>query len=106
MIKEKILCPLKDDRSIIEEKIKNADGVIFTSPNYVFNVSGLMKNFIDRFAYVCHRPRFFKNAIVLTTSGVGGSRFMLMNFSTALKIWGFNIVKSFGVLPMEIQTQT
>ncbi len=92
------LCPLKDDRSIIEEKIKNADGVIFTSPNYVFNVSGLMKNFIDRFAYVCHRPRFFKNAIVLTTSGVGGSRFMLMNFSTALKIWGFNIVKSFGVV--------
>lgn len=92
------LCPLKDDRQIIEEKMQNADGVIFTSPNYVFNVSGLMKNFIDRFAYVCHRPRFFKNAIVLTTSGVGGSKLMLMNFSTAPKIWGFNVIQSFGVI--------
>jgi multimeric flavodoxin WrbA len=92
------LCPLKDDRVLLEKKMQKADGVIFTSPNYVFNVSGLMKNFIDRFAYVCHRPRFFKNAMVLTTSGVGGSRFMLMSFSTAPKIWGFNVVHSFGVV--------
>jgi multimeric flavodoxin WrbA len=92
------LCPLKDDRVMLEEKMQNADGVIFTSPNYVFNVSGLMKNFIDRFAYVCHRPRFFKNAMVLTTSGVGGTRFTLMSLSTAPKIWGFNVVHSFGIV--------
>ena len=40
------LCPLKDDRIMLEEKMHKADGIIFTSPNYVFNVSGLMKNFI------------------------------------------------------------
>ncbi|MGB9979655.1 NAD(P)H-dependent oxidoreductase [Methanobacterium sp.] len=40
-------CPLKDDRPMLEEKMHNADGVIFTSPNYVFNVSGIIKNFID-----------------------------------------------------------
>lgn len=43
------LCPLKDDRPILEEKMQEADGVIFTSSNYVFNVSSIMKNFIDRF---------------------------------------------------------
>lgn len=95
------LCPLKDDRAMLEEKMQNADGVIFTSPNYVFNVSGLMKNFIDRFAYVCHRPRFFKSTMVLTTSGVGGSRFMLMSFSTAPRIWGFKITDGFGVVTNE-----
>ncbi len=83
---------------MLEEKMQNADGVIFTSPNYVFNVSGLMKKFIDRFAYVCHRPRFFKNAMILATSGVGGSRFTLMPLQMATQIWGFNIVSSLGVV--------
>ena len=91
-------CPLKDERPILEEKMQNADGVIFTSPNYVFNVSGLMKNFIDRFAYVCHRPRFFKNAMALTTSGVGGSRLALFSLSTAPSIWGLKVVQSLGVV--------
>ncbi|MGZ7050029.1 MAG: flavodoxin family protein [Methanobacterium sp.] len=98
MDKGEEICPLNDDRAMMEEKMQNADGVIFTSPNYVFNVTGLMKNFMDRFAYVCHRPRFFKNAMVLTTSGVGGSRFTLMSLSTAPKIWGFNMVCSLGVV--------
>jgi len=92
------LCPLKDERPILEEKMQTADGVIFTSPNYVFNVSGLMKNFIDRFAYVCHRPRFFKNAMALTTSGVGGSRLALFSLSTAPSTWGFRVVQSLGVI--------
>lgn len=96
------LCPLKDDRAMLEEKMYNADGVIFTSPNYVFNVSGLMKNFIDRFAYVCHRPRFFKSAMVLTTSGIGGSRLMLMPFSIAPQTWGFKIANSFGIISNDI----
>jgi multimeric flavodoxin WrbA len=92
------MCPLKDDRAMLEEKMQNADGVLFTSPNYVFNVTGLMKNFIDRLGYVCHRPRFFKSAMALTTSGVGGSRFTLMSLSTAPRIWGFKVVHSLGVV--------
>lgn len=41
------LCPLKDDMEMVEEKMHKAEGIIFTLPNYVFNVSGIMKNFID-----------------------------------------------------------
>lgn len=93
------LCPLNDDRKMLEEKMHKADGVIFTSPNYVFNVSGLMKNFMDRFGYVCHRPRFFKNAMILTTSGLGGGSGMMMKpFKFALQTWGFNVVSSFDIV--------
>ena len=53
-------CPLKDDREDIEKRILEADGVIFASPVYCQMVSGLMKNFIDRFAYLFHRPVFFQ----------------------------------------------
>jgi len=50
-----------------------ADGIIFVSPVYCENVSGLMKNFIDRFDYVFHRQRFFdQKAMVLSTSAGGG----------------------------------
>jgi hypothetical protein len=84
---------------MLEEKIHKADGIIFTSPNYVFNVSGIMKNFIDRFGYVCHRPRFFKSAMILTTSGIGGgSGLMMKPFKLALQAWGFNVVSSFDII--------
>ena len=94
-------CPLKDDRAMIEEKMLASDGVIFTTPTYVGNVSGLMKNFIDRFAYVCHRPRFFKCAMAITTSGGGGAGFMLLNLSIPLSTWGFKVVHKSGVIVHE-----
>lgn len=63
-------CPLKDDRDSIIEKIEQSDGVILASPNYVMNVSWIMKNYIDRFAYTLHRPKFFNQKfMILITSG-------------------------------------
>lgn len=91
-------CPLKDDRAMLEGKIEAADGVVFASPTYTFNVTGLMKNFFDRFAYVCHRPRFFKSALVLTTSGIGaGSGVMLTTFALVPQSWGFRVAGKLGV---------
>lgn len=68
------LCPLKDDRSKIEEQIENSDGIIIVSPTYVQNVSWLMKNFIDRFAYTHHRPRFFNQKVMLIANGGAGMK--------------------------------
>jgi multimeric flavodoxin WrbA len=65
-------CPLKDDRVAIEQRIEASDGVMLVSPLYVHNVSALMKNFIDRFAYTHHRPRFFDQKVLLVANG-GGS---------------------------------
>ena len=73
-------CPLKDDRAEIEQKLLAADGVILSTPMYVLNVSWLMKNFIDRFAYANHRPRFH-NQKVMTVVNMGGD-----NPKTALSL--------------------
>jgi multimeric flavodoxin WrbA len=97
-------CPHKDDRAMLEEKMHRADGVIFASPSYVFNVSGLMKNFFDRFAYVCHRPRFFKSALVLATSGFElGTGQMLKTISFVPEIWGFRIAHRFAIATNGVQ---
>lgn len=63
-------CPLQDDRDAIIAKIESADAVILASPNHTMNVNWLMKNFIDRFSYLLHRPRFFRQRfMILITSG-------------------------------------
>ncbi len=41
-------CNIRDDMQIIYPKIEEADLIILGSPNYFSNVSGMMKNFIDR----------------------------------------------------------
>jgi multimeric flavodoxin WrbA len=63
-------CPLKDDRDLIVQKIESADAVILACPNYYANVPWTMKNFIDRFAYTAHRPKYFNQSFMLAvTSG-------------------------------------
>ncbi len=64
-------CPLKDDHAILEEKMNQADGIIFAAPTYAMGVPALMKNFIDRFAYTSHRPYLFDKAF-MAVSTVGG----------------------------------
>jgi multimeric flavodoxin WrbA len=71
MAKGEDKCPLKDDRAAIEQMLLATDGVILSSPMYVLNVSWLVKNFIDRFAYANHRPRFHRQK-VLTVVNMGG----------------------------------
>jgi multimeric flavodoxin WrbA len=92
-------CPLIDERKNIENKIFESDGIILASPNYLCNVSALMKNFLDRFAYCGHRPRFFhKNAMVICTSaGPGGLNQCIKSLSYIAGA-GFNIVKKVGII--------
>jgi len=65
-------CPLKDEKENIEKEILSSDGIILSSPVYAWNVSALMKNFIDRFAYSLHRPKFFNQSLMLVANGGSG----------------------------------
>ncbi len=46
-------CPLKDDMPKLIEKLVSADAIVFGSPDYFKNVSGIMKNFMDRTNGLC-----------------------------------------------------
>jgi putative NADPH-quinone reductase/putative sterol carrier protein len=41
-------CIFQDDMSDLRLKFREADLIIFASPLYIFNVTGIMKNFLDR----------------------------------------------------------
>ena len=93
-------CPNKDGREEIERRMLEADGVIFASPNYASNVSGLMKTFIDRFAYAGHRPRFYgQYALYVTTSaGPGGMKQCLAAMEGPISHFGFRTAGTLGLM--------
>lgn len=92
-------CPLKDDQAIIEAAMQAADAVIFSTPVYVANVSWMFKNFLDRFAYICHRPRFHgKKALVLSTTGSIGTGIVNIITKISVETWGFETVTSLGAI--------
>jgi multimeric flavodoxin WrbA len=91
-------CSLKDDASLLEQKMKEADGVIFATPVYGFQVSSLMKLFIDRHGYIFHRPRFFRQkALLVTTAGAVGSNDVLKYLNLVASIWGFEVAARVGI---------
>lgn len=61
-------CPIKDDVRGIEDKMMDADAVIFASPAYMMNVTAIMKGFLDRVAYNCHRPKYFGRKALLVSN--------------------------------------
>jgi multimeric flavodoxin WrbA len=93
-------CPNRDDDvHVIEQKMLDADGVIFASPVYSGNVTGLMKTFIDRISYNGHRPKFFgKKAFFLVTTGILGAGDVLKYMKTWCGAWGFECVGTTGLI--------
>lgn len=96
------LCPLKDDRDKLIEKIINSDGIIFASPNYSFQVSGLMKVFLDRLAFFLHRPHFFgKTYTSIVAEGIFGGKEIVKYFNLIGDGLGFNVVKGCCIKTLE-----
>ncbi|AQR94524.1 MULTISPECIES: NAD(P)H-dependent oxidoreductase [Clostridium] len=87
-------CPLKDDRNLLIEKMNNSDGVIFATPNYSFHVTAPLKNFLDRLAFVFHRPQFFgKTFTTIVTQGIFGGASIVKYLENIGENLGFHVTK-------------
>jgi multimeric flavodoxin WrbA len=99
-------CPLKDDRDFLIEKLSASDGVVFASPNYSFQVSAIMKNFLDRLGFVFHRPRFFgKTFTSIVAQGIYGGGKIVKYLDFVGNGLGFNTVKGSCVKALEPMTE-
>jgi len=88
-------CPFRDDdRNLLIAKIMASDGVVLATPNYSFNVSGLMKVFLDRLGFLFHRPRFFGKAFTgIVAQGIYGGDKIVDYLDFVGNGLGFNTVK-------------
>jgi multimeric flavodoxin WrbA len=100
------LCPLKDDRDMLLEKLFHSDGIVFASPNYSFNVSGQMKVFLDRLGFAFHRPRCFGKACTnIVVQGIYRGREIVKYFDFIGNALGFNRVKGRCLNSLEPMTE-
>lgn len=88
-------CPLNDDLLSIKKKMEDSDIIIIGSPVYVEDVSGGMKNWMDRMAFNCHRPFLNgKPVYIFTTSGAAASSHAIHSMKRAIISWGGNVKKN------------
>jgi hypothetical protein len=74
-----------------------ADGLILASPVYVNDVNGVAKTWIDRLAYLCHRPALAgKCAYLIATVADSPTGHALQTMNLALRTWGYHIVGQSG----------
>jgi multimeric flavodoxin WrbA len=92
LMKDEKLCKDAETMEKIVDKMKNADGIIFVSPSFVDNVSGLMKNFIDHCSYLIHRPPFTDKYAITISVTLGSGHKETANYlaQTAAKM-GFSV---------------
>ena len=95
-------CPLKDDRDVLIEKMMASDGVVFASPNYSFQVSAIMKTFLDRLGFVFHRPRFHGKVFTsIVAQGIYGGGKIVKYLDFVGAGLGFNVAKGSCVTALE-----
>jgi multimeric flavodoxin WrbA len=83
------ICHIKDDASIILNKMIEADGIIIGSPIYLRQIPGNLKNIFDRGCAWYHRsPIVGKPIFFATTTQVTGTKALMKYFKDLTVQWG------------------
>lgn len=91
------VCPIKDDYNSVLEKLLSADGIIWSSPNYMANVTAQLKTLFDRSPNVTHEQLFEgKYGFSLTTAGSRDVNFVLDIMNAFMRICGGNSIGGVG----------
>lgn len=65
---------MSDDAEMLSQKIAKADGIVLGSPTYASNVSGLMKDYIDRGHFVIEQLLHGKYCVNVVTGENYGNK--------------------------------
>ena len=91
-------CPEYSIIAPLAAKMDKADGLILGSPIHTFNITGLMKNFVEYFMYKRNRPSFFGKKAVVTATASGGGHKVVMDFlEQTANAWGCDVVSRMGI---------
>lgn len=89
---------IDDDLNSLIEQMEKSDIIILASPVYVHNVSGDMKNFIDRLAVWTHLLKLVgKLGISITYSGSNGNEEVATYLNKILTYWGMPVIGSLNI---------
>ena len=97
-LKDEHLCKDSEYIQKIEQAMREADLLLFTSPAYVFHATGAMKAMLDHFGYrwMPHRPMkemFGKRAVIITQCLGAGEKQAAKDIKDSLSWWGISYIK-------------
>ena len=96
-------CGIDDDFQVVEKAMKDSDGIILASPNYILNVTAQLKALMDRCCGPLHLGLMKgKYGAAVVTSGGGGNEEIeayLLRFLRIMQCWS---VGSVGALAWEM----
>lgn len=101
-LEDEALCPFYAEKQIIENAMRDAELLVFTTPTYCMRASAPMKSFIDlTFTYwLAHRPKpwmYHKKAVVISTAAGAGSGSAIKDIKNSLFFWGVSHIQTLGV---------
>ncbi|WP_270654724.1 flavodoxin family protein [Streptococcus gordonii] len=86
-------CVLRDDISLLEDKILSSDIFIIASPVYLHYMTGDLKKILDRLSWWTHTMRLQgKPVVVLSTNGSNGERSVTEPLSEIMTAMGGNVI--------------
>jgi len=86
-------CPNKDRIREIHLLMLEADAVIIATPIYALQVTSMVKNFLERSAYIMHRPSYFgKWFMSISTQAYSGDKDAAKYLANSMHFLGFNII--------------
>ncbi|MEN4012416.1 MAG: flavodoxin family protein [Chloroflexota bacterium] len=95
-------CPLQDDRDVLIRKLDAADGVIFATPNYAFQLAAPLKILLERLGFALHRPQFFgKTFTSIVVQGIYGGQEIVKYLNFVGGGLGFNTVKGVCITALQ-----
>ena len=93
-----------DDFNMILSAMLSADGIIFATPNYCFNVSAQMKALLDRCTFPLHCGKFQgKYCATVVTSGGSDNDVVEKYLYSILTQFGFRIAGSINAVQIALQ---
>lgn len=82
-------CLINDDMNFVKEKLLKADHIIFITPVYAHNVTGLLKNFIDRTSNWLHIFGLLgKTSSTIVVSSSNGNVYVSEYLKKTLEFYG------------------
>lgn len=76
-------CQVKDSIYDVLDRVRSADGIVFGSPIYFFDVTAQLKAFLERLYYPGHTEKTIPTAFIYTMNATEGQKTNL-NFEGAL----------------------
>ena len=84
-------CPHYERLTSVRDALDNCDGLVISGTTYLLALNAAMKNLLDHFAYIFHRPTLFgKQGMVIATSAGNGERGVAAYLKEIIGQWGIN----------------